>query len=40
MMEMQKQFDIAKVRKRDQARQGQLKAQAKPQTTGLLRVFG
>ncbi|KST59022.1 XRE family transcriptional regulator [Methylobacterium sp. GXS13] len=40
MMEMQKQFDIAKVRKRDQARQGQLKAQAKPQATGLLRVFG
>ncbi|MCJ2143276.1 HigA family addiction module antitoxin [Methylobacterium sp. E-066] len=40
MMEMQKQFDIAKVRKREQARQSQFRGQTKPQATGLLRAFG
>jgi addiction module HigA family antidote len=40
MMEMQKQFDIAKVRKRELARQSQIKVQAKAQERGRLRAFG
>ncbi|MDH2313567.1 HigA family addiction module antitoxin [Methylobacterium brachiatum] len=40
MMEMQKQFDIAKVRKREMARQSQLHAQTNASEKGRLRAFG